>query len=129
MGDKPKRVRKDITFNLIPIKSYIELVVYTDGHRVSSTKFIFTIITYVDVKYLTVHFSKGDIKYGNNEVEDMLKQNYDSKVNKEIGIGNMLFRIRLEFSRLKIGSIQENISPSIQIGEKEVQVKKFSFSA
>ncbi|MGA7368470.1 MAG: hypothetical protein WBX01_05025 [Nitrososphaeraceae archaeon] len=59
--DKPKEIKKNITFSLIPIHAYIELVVYHNGVRISSTKFIFALNTYVKIKNLVINFAKVNL--------------------------------------------------------------------
>jgi len=121
--DRHKKIRKSIQFNLVPIEPYIEFVLYVNTQRMSSAKFIFTIKTNVEVKNLTVNMTATD-----TNVEVKLQEKPEENYDKKISIENLIFVITVEFSRLKIGLVEKNISPPIIIGTKNVQFKKFGYS-
>lgn len=121
--DRHKSIKKSLQFNLIPIEPYIEFVLYINTQRVSSAKFIFTIETNVEVKNLTVN-----TKTVYSQVEKGPHVRPEKKYGKKVSIENLLFIIAVEFSRLKIGMVEKNLSPPVIIGRKKVEVKKFGFS-
>jgi hypothetical protein len=129
--DSPKRIKKNITFSLTPIQAYIELVVYNNGVRVSSTKFIFVINSYVKIKNLTVHLEKvnrhqAQLKQPEEQVHyrDEETGNDDHSLGRRrIEIDGLLFGISVEFSKIKIGHIEKTIEPPLGLGKKEVEVK------
>jgi hypothetical protein len=132
--DSPKRITKNITFSLNPIQAYIELVVYNNGARVSSTtKLIFAINIYVKIKNLTVYLGKV------NGHQAQLKQQLEQQVQyrdeetgnddysisrKRIEVENLLFGISVQFSKIKIGHIEKPIEPPHDLGKKEVEIKR-----
>ena len=118
--DRPKEVKKNITFSLIPIQAYIELVIYNNGLRVSSTKFLFTVSSYVKIKNLIVHLAKVNLLYENNT-------NGKCSTGKRIEIENMLFGIKIELSKLKVGLLEKTIEPPLEIGKKEAEIKNILF--
>jgi len=129
---RPKRIRKNITFSLNPIEAYIALVVYNNGIRVSSTKFIFAINSYVKVKNLTVYLGKinrqqaqlkkrpeQQFQYRDEEIGN----DYASIGRRRIEIEGLLFGISIEFSKIKIGYIEKSVEPPIGLGKKEAEIK------
>jgi len=54
-------------------------------------------------------------------LQERPEQNYD----KKISIESLIFAIAVEFSRLKIGLVEKNITPAVIIGRKKMEVKKF----
>jgi hypothetical protein len=119
-NDRPKEIKKNITFSLIPIQAYIELVVYSNGLRVSSTKFVFTVTSYVKIKNLIVHLAKVNLLYEN-------AISGKSSTGKRIEVENLLFGIKLELSKLKIGLLEKAIEPPIGLGKKETEIKNLLF--
>jgi hypothetical protein len=121
--DKHKRIKESVQFNLVPIEPYIEFVLYVNTQRMSSAKFIFTIVTNVEVKNLTVNMTATDANV-KEELQEGPEDNYD----KKISIESLIFTIAVEFSRLKIGPVEKNMSPPVIIGRKKMEVKKFGSS-
>jgi len=129
--DRPKRIRTNVTFSLNTIQAYIELVVYNNGVRVSSTKFIFAINSYVKIKNFTVHLEevnrhlvqmkqlKQQAQYGDEETG-----NFNRGYRKRIETEDLLFGISIKLPKIKIGSIEKNIEPPFDLGKKEVGIKK-----
>ena len=122
--DRHKKIRKSMQFNLVPIEPYIEFVLYINTQRVSSTKFIFTVETRLEVKNLAVTMAKSDTNVKNISKEEKPEENYD----KKISIESLIIEIAIEFSRLKIGPIEKEIAPPIIIGTKKIELKKFGSS-
>lgn len=118
--DRPKEVKKNITFSLIPIQAYVELVVYTNGLRVSSTKFVFTMNSYVKIRNLIVHLAKVNLLYENITSEK-------SSTGKRVEIENLLIGINVELSKLKIGLLEKAIEPPIGLGKKEAEITNLLF--
>jgi hypothetical protein len=132
--DSPNRIKNNITFGLIPIQAYIALVVYNNGAPVSSTKFIFEINSYIKIKNLTVYLEKLNIQQAQlkQQLEQQTQYRDEETGNdddhrlgrRKIEIEGLLFEIGIEFSKIKIGSIEKNIEPPVHLGKKEVELKK-----
>jgi hypothetical protein len=129
--DRPKRIKENITFSLNPIQAYIALVVYNNGAPVSSTKFIFSINTYVKIKNLTVYLEKAtghqaQLKLPEQQVlyRDEKGGNNESVGRRRIEIEGLLFGISIELSKIKIAHIEKTIEPPLGLGKKEVEIKK-----
>jgi hypothetical protein len=134
--DSPRRIKNNVSFSLNPIQTYIELVVYNNGVRVSSTKFIFTVNNYVKIKNLTVYFEvdrhqtqlkqqpEQQVQY---REEENGNHDNDSVSRRRIRIEGLLFGISIQFSRMKIGHIEKTIEPPVGLGKKEVEIKKNIF--
>jgi hypothetical protein len=130
--DNPMRIRKNITFSLNPIQTYIALVVYNNGLPVSSTKFIFAINIYVQIKNLSVYLERLNRHQAQLEQQPEQQLQYreeesgddDSVSRRRIEIEGLLFGISIEFSKIKIGNIEKPIEPPLDLGRKEVEIKK-----
>jgi hypothetical protein len=120
--DRPKEIKKNITFSLVPIQAYIEFVVYSNGLRVSSTKFVFTVNSYVKIKNLNIHLARVNLLYENTA-------NGKSSTGKRIEIENLLIGLNIELSKLKIGLLEKAIEPPLEIGKKEAEIKNLLFFA
>ena len=139
--DSPKRIRKNITFSLKPIEAYIELVIYSDGQRVSSTKFIFTITSYVKIKNLTVYLEKVNRDQAQQEQQQQEQEQQapppyrDKKVSsssnalrRRIKVENLLIGIRVQLTKMKIGNLEKKtMEPPLDIGKKEAEIESILF--
>ena len=133
--DSSKRIRKNITFSLKPIQAYIELVIYADGERVSSTKFIFTITSYVKIKNLTVYLEKANRHDAQREQREQqapygdkkISSNNSNALRRRIKVENLLIGISVQLTKMKIGNIEKTIEPSLNIGKKEAEIKNILF--
>jgi hypothetical protein len=136
--DSPKRIRKNITFSLKPIEAYIELVIYSDGQRVSSTKFIFTITSYVKIKNLTVYLEKVNRDQAQQEQrqeqqspppyrEKRVRSNSNA-LRRRIKIENLLIGIKVQLTKMNIGNLEKKtIEPPLDIGKKEAEIESILF--
>jgi hypothetical protein len=130
--DRHKRIGRNITFSLNPIQAYIALVVYSNRAPISSTKFIFAINTYVKIKNLTISFEKvnrhqAQLKLPKLQVQhedEETVKDYDSVIRRGIEIEDLLFGISVQFSKIEIGHSKKPIEPPIDLGKKELQIKK-----
>ncbi|HEX5978715.1 MAG TPA: hypothetical protein VFY68_15645 [Nitrososphaeraceae archaeon] len=131
--DSPKRIRKNITFSLKPIEAYIELVIYSDGQRVSSTKFIFTITSYVKIKNLTVYLEKVNRDQAQQEQQSppyrhKKVSNNSNALRRRIRVENLLIGIRVQLTKMKIGNLEKKtIQPPLDIGKKEAEIESILF--
>jgi hypothetical protein len=136
--DSPKRIRKNITFSLKPIEAYIELVIHSDGQRVSSTKFIFTITSYVKIKNLTVYLEKVNRDQAQQEQrqeqqspppyrEKRVRSNSNA-LRRRIKIENLLIGIKVQLTKMNIGNLEKKtIEPPLDIGKKEAEIESILF--
>jgi hypothetical protein len=138
--DAPKRIRKNITFSLKPIEAYIELVVYSDGQRVSSTKFIFTITSYVKIKNLTVYLEKVNRDQAQQEQQQQQEQqapppyrdkkvsNNSNALRRRIKVENLLIGIKVQLTKMKIGNLEKKtMELPLDIGKKEAEIESILF--
>jgi hypothetical protein len=133
--DSPKRIKKNITFSLKPIRAYIALVVYSNGVRVSSTKFIFAINSYVKIKNLAVYLAKVN-KY-QDKLEQQVQQvppyrikkvsNSSNELGRRIKVENLLIGISVQLTKMKIGNLEKTIEPPLDIGKKEAEIESILF--
>jgi hypothetical protein len=61
-------------------------------------------------------------------VEVKLQEKPEENYDKKISIENLIFTIAVEFSRLKIGPVENEMDPPIVIGRKKVEIKKIGSS-
>jgi hypothetical protein len=132
--DSHKKIRKNITFSLNPIQAYIGLVVYNNGVRVSSTKFIFTINSYVKIKNLTVYLAEVNryLDKQKQQEQQVLYRNEKSRYNDSLGrrrieIEDLLFGISVQLSKIKIGPIEKTVKLPLNIGKREAQIRNILF--
>lgn len=126
--DLPLGIKKNITFSLDPIRAFIEIAVYSEGVKVSSTKFIIEVMGSVKIRNLIVRYQRKD---ADHKHQQEVKQNDgDGNIDKRIQIENLLFgitiefpRLRIEFPRLRIGTLEKAIEPPIHLGKREAEIK------
>jgi hypothetical protein len=98
---------------------------------VFSTKFIFTINSYVKIKNLTVFLEKGNrhqaqLKEPEQQVQyrDREPRNdVDGLGRRRIEIEGLLFSICIKFSKIKIGHTVKAIESPIDSGNKKVEIR------
>jgi hypothetical protein len=121
---RTRRSRSTVNFKLQPLEAYIEIALYFDNVKTTSTLLIFLFDTSVKVKNITVNYAKAINK---EEVETMTVGTNSSRVGKKVDLQELSVEINILLTKLIVASLEKPIEPPIELGKKEFQIRNLSF--